>query len=322
MRNKLLLQLLFLALLTGLVFTSCSKDDDDVKPKEEKKEKPDKKAEENPDKGMIRLYKVSGEDISKTKDYKVSGKNKTYQTDKAKHKQMWKLTKNVIPRKPRKMLVEFLIFNGEDQDGTAGWVTQTKDDLTEWQMGLAIDYAYNENNEFNADGEFAYTVIHEFGHILTLNNTQIDASITDAASSKTYFTQEGSARASSYLYKHYKKFWADIHEEYKKIGDDEDVHQAFYEKYKDRFVTQYASTNPEEDIAETFSFFVTKKDKPTGNSIADQKVRSMYDYDELIEIREYIRRKNKLKSTSVGITLPEPGGWKKANTIGKPNEKR
>ena len=272
---------------------------------------------------LIRLYKVNGEDISKSKDYKVSGTNKKYQTDQKKHKQMWKLTKNVIPRKQRKMLVEFLIFNGEDNDGTAGWVTQTTEDLTEWQMGLAIDYAFDQNNNFNADGEFAYTVIHEFGHILSLNNSQVDPTIKDAASSKTYFNEEGSAREKSYLYKTYKKFWADIYEEYKEASKNEDDHQAFYEKYKDRFVTQYASTNPEEDIAEVFAYFVTQKEKPTGNSIANQKIKMLYEYKELMEIRDYIRKKNNLKSaTTEGLILPEPGSWKNANTIGDPKRRK
>ncbi len=48
--------------------------------------------------------------------------------------------------------------------------------------------------------------------------------------------------------------------------------------------------NPEEDIAESFLHFVWE-DKPKGRTIAEQKILFFYDFDELIKIREEIRRK-------------------------------
>ena len=46
---------------------------------------------------------------------------------------------------------------------------------------------------------------------------------------------------------------------------------AFYQKYKDQFVDDYAVTDPNEDIAETWAFFVLSP-KPQGDTIADQKI--------------------------------------------------
>ena len=77
-----------------------------------------------------------------------------------------------------------MIFAGED-NGTAGYVYNTKDDLSKWEMGIAIYFAYEGG--FNADGELAYTIIHEFGHILTLEIAQVDASVSEN-SCTNYFT--------------------------------------------------------------------------------------------------------------------------------------
>ncbi|MBI3151573.1 MAG: hypothetical protein HYZ21_05540, partial [Chloroflexi bacterium] len=60
-------------------------------------------------------------------------------------------------------------------------------------------------------------------------------------------------------------------------------------KYEDRFVTSYAATNPEEDIAEAFTFFVFGP-TPAGDTIAEKKVLFFYQYPELIELRVNILR--------------------------------
>ena len=65
-----------------------------------------------------------------------------------------------------------------------------------------------------------------------------------------------------------------------------EVHE-FYAKYPDQFVSEYAATNPVEDIAESWTEFVMRP-KPTGTSIADQKVQFFYEYPELVETRRQI----------------------------------
>lgn len=68
----------------------------------------------------------------------------------------------------------------------------------------------------------------------------------------------------------------------------------FYDKYQDQFVSDYAATNPGEDIAETYRVFVME-DKPEGNSIRDQKIKFMYEFEELVKIRQNIRQALLLK---------------------------
>lgn len=64
---------------------------------------------------------------------------------------------------------------------------------------------------------------------------------------------------------------------------------SFYIKYVDEFITDYAATNPVEDFAETFAFFVVL-DKPEDNSIKSKKILFFYDYPEFLKIRDDIRR--------------------------------
>ena len=257
--------------------------------------------------GEITLYRVSGNDLEKIRDYQVTGQDLAYQNDVAKHQELWTLTKNVVPITHRDKMSEFMIYNGS-VTGSAGYVFETKNDLSEWQMGLAINFADDQT-------ELAYTTIHEFGHILTLNNTQVDASITSGSCSN-YFTGEGCAKVNAYINKLQSLYWADIWAEYQQAKTSESAHQAFYQKYQDRFVTNYAATNPGEDIAEVFAVFVTRDDKPAGNTIAEKKILLMYDHTELVELRDYIRNNLSLRGRRGRSILPTPGSWKKANTLG------
>ncbi|WP_428740318.1 putative zinc-binding metallopeptidase [Tenacibaculum sp.] len=268
--------------------------------------------------GEITLYKVDGDEISKIQDYKVKDKDLEYQKDIAKHQEIWELVKKIVPADQRKKLGEFLIYNGE-VTGSAGFVIEMKSDLSVWQMGIAINYAYEGG--FNAGGELAYTIIHEFGHVLTLDNTQLDAAVTQE-NCKNYFPGEGCAFENSYINELHSKYWNDIWSEYQEAKKDESAQEKFYEKYKERYVTQYASTNPGEDIAEVFATFTTLKDKPEGKTIAEKKILLMYDRSELVAFRDHIRKNLALrgKGNAVAFELPEPGKWKQATTFGNPHK--
>ncbi|MFS4467505.1 hypothetical protein [Maribacter sp. 2210JD10-5] len=323
---------LIVLFLTIVSFQSCNKDDVivtqdaatntetdtiDNAPKE-----PDADADETPgndastegEEGAITQYRVDGDNLIKETDYKVTGKELEFQKDTKKHQEIWELTKKIIPPNYRSKMSEFIIFAGE-KDGTAGYVYSTNQELSKWAMGIAIDFAYLGG--FNADGELAYTIVHEFGHILTLNDTQIDHAITEN-SCKNYFPGEGCSKKESYINKLFSRYWSDIAKEHSDLSEDQDEQEKFYQKYQDRFVTGYASTNPGEDIAEVFATFVTRNGGPNGSSIAEQKIQLMYDHPEVIELRNYIRGNTaRAKSRSF---LPAAGAWKKAETFGNPKK--
>jgi len=55
------------------------------------------------------------------------------------------------------------------------------------------------------------------------------------------------------------------------------------------FVTEYASTNPGEDIAESFAFFVLRPKPSSSKKKSDQKMLFFFDYPELVKLRSYVR---------------------------------
>lgn len=61
----------------------------------------------------------------------------------------------------------------------------------------------------------------------------------------------------------------------------------FYANHREQFVSPYAATNPREDIAESWTEFILRP-KPSGTSIADQKVLFFYEFPELVQAREEI----------------------------------
>ncbi len=250
--------------------------------------------------GELTSYAVNGETITKIKDFQVSGNLVAFQNDVAKHEQMWEYFKSLIPREHRGNITEFIVFHGGGS--LLGYVAPIDyNDLSKWKMGLAIDAA-GDLSQTDIKENFAYTAIHEFAHVLTLNDQQVDVNGSEG-NCGTYYTGEGCARPDSYINELYQLGWADIIQEFNAINSDEGGYQ-FYEKYQDRFVTDYASSNPGEDIAEVFSVFVTQDAQPTGNTIADQKVNLMYARPELVQLRKEIRKDPVLRAMV-------PGSWVK-----------
>jgi hypothetical protein len=69
---------------------------------------------------------------------------------------------------------------------------------------------------------------------------------------------------------------------------DADAAEAFYDRHRDDFVTDYATTNPGEDLAETFTVFVMQ-DRPSGSTIADRKVLFLWNDPAMTALRDQIR---------------------------------
>jgi len=244
--------------------------------------------------GGLTLYKVDDNIITKIKDYSVSTNLQKCQDDVNTHFEMWDFVTRLIPLNYRDKIVEFEVFHGGGD--LLGYVLPpTENDLSKWRFGLAIDAIEGGLDDIDFTNLFTYVAIHEYGHVLTLNDDQVDAS---GGACNTYFTGEGCSNENSYINKLYNLGWADI-------ANDPDVNDPFelYEKYEDRFVSNYAATNPGEDIAEVFSFFVTMQDRPTGNKIKDQKINLLYTFPKLVKLRDDIR-------ASGGPVLNlRPGSW-------------
>jgi len=250
--------------------------------------------------GALTLYKIINDQLTKVKDFNVGQNLKPFQSNTVKHEDMWNFFTRLIPQNERFYINEFEVFHGGGE--LLGYVAPNNgNDLGSWKMGLAIDVA-DGLDKIDFSNDFTYTCVHEFGHVLTLNNMQLDAFVSEDDCSN-YHAGEGCSNANSYINRIFEIGWKDIYNEFLDIQSDNEA-EDFYQKYADRFVTPYASSNPGEDVAEVFSVFVTEKNKPTGNSIADQKVKAMYDYPELVQLREKIREQPELRAL-------QPGSWVK-----------
>lgn len=240
-------------------------------------------------------YQVKGNQIVEPELAAVTDDLLDFQADTEAHQKIWVYFARLVPPDQRPYLTKYVVFTDGPEEVLA-FVTPDTDDPTKWLLG--VDIADTSNPE-----ELTFTLIHEFAHLMTLNSSQVpvDEELAlepdneelyeeAAAACPVYFPGEGCSEPTSYINTFYERFWADIYEEWSEISwiEDEDEYAAaaeeFYLSREDDFVSDYAAISPEEDIAESFSTFVLKP-KPTGDTLADQKVAFFYNYPELVKLR-------------------------------------
>jgi hypothetical protein len=242
-------------------------------------------------------YRVRGDRISNAHLESVPSRFTDEQNDIETQQRVWDYFVALIPADERSMLGGYVILT-DGRGNILGAVAQiSRPGL--WALEIDIADSRDARN-------LTYTFLHEFGHLLTLNADQVPPSKAifnnpednqlferEAAACSQYFPGEGCSRASSYINVFFNQFWTDIYDKWIEIDRevDEQAYQRrledFYNEYQDRFVSDYAVTSPEEDIAETWSYFVLGP-KPDGRDIADQKVLSFYNYPELVRLRDNI----------------------------------
>lgn len=250
----------------------------------------------------LAVYPVNGNQLGSPEFETVPDELTDEQKDAALQNEAWQLFTTLIPAKDRQMVEQFNVFT-DGNSKTLAAVDQFKENPTSWILEVDVADIADENM-------LVFTMVHEYAHLLTLNATQVvpDQELVNdpynlklqkskAAQCPYYFAGNGCSRPDSYLHAFYTRFWTDINQEWMQIdalqvGTTDYVPYynalyAFYLKYKDQFVGDYAVTHPAEDIAESFTHFVFSP-KPTGNSIRDQKLRFFYEYPELVQLRREI----------------------------------
>ncbi len=247
---------------------------------------------------VIVIYTVEGEDIFEPVYEDVPADLQDAQEDAETHQQLWEYFLALIPMEQRVSIAEYAITT-DGQGGTLASVSQTTYDPSLWV--LHVDIA--DTADYH---ELTYTLVHEFAHLLTLGPDQVTPSLAvfnnpddnniylkEVSACPDYFPGEGCANADSYIDDFYYEFWDELREEWDPINLEEDedsrteLVDEFYSRYEDRFVTSYAATNPEEDIAEAFTFFVFSP-KPAGDTIAEEKILFFHQYPELVALRATI----------------------------------
>ncbi len=257
-----------------LVGSACQRDTDEV---------PVNLDDQTRNTGLVAVYSVEGNDISSLEQGSASAGFYNQQ----RQQQLWSFFSQLIPASARGTMTELELY-ADEEDGTAAFVSPINDnDLSRWLMGFNLDFVWDAQGNF-VEGETAYTSIHEVAHLLTLNSGQIN--VTGRVNTcSTFFPGEGCSQTESYINTFFNRFWTEIYAENQAIAEDDfDALDAFYRRYRNQFVTDYAATNPGEDIAESFTYFVME-DIPSGNSVRDQKVRFFQAYPELVSLRQAIR---------------------------------
>ncbi|MDJ0754932.1 MAG: hypothetical protein QNJ45_15525 [Ardenticatenaceae bacterium] len=245
---------------------------------------------------VIIQYAVVGDRISDPQNGEaLTDLESEIQNDSASHNALWEQFATLIPQEFRRDLTQFGVFT-DGIDGTLAYVEPNPDNPETWL--IVLDPADTADRD-----DFTYTLIHEYGHVLTLNDRQVpfdqeayfddtgDAYEAAAEACSTFFTGEGCAEDTSYIGAFYATFWTEIYDELPFPDEegivDEDELADFYDRYADQFVTDYAATNPGEDIAESWTHFVLKP-KPAGNTVAEEKILFFYQYPELVKLRQEI----------------------------------
>jgi hypothetical protein len=208
------------------------------------------------------VYEVTGEIITL-----VDG------TESPWHDQAWDRWIELVPASRRSLVAEFHALPASD---VGGLVEASSNNLQRWTLAIGPPLS---------DIDLDNTLVHEYAHLITLSPTQVIPATSDSVeeSCTTYFTGEGCARAGSIFDRFVDAFWPESD-----LNLAEDDPDALYNSDPDSFVTSYAATNPGEDLAETFRFFVYRGRSNGSNEAAD-KIDFMWDIPELVRIRTELR---------------------------------
>jgi hypothetical protein len=238
-------------------------------------------------------YEVKDGQLGKPQFLYVPEAFKPFQQDTNSQQTIWRYASSLLPPDQLKWISGFEIFKSSNYSGRVSPGGSYQDDRTHWTLGIELEYAQDPV-------DVTYTLVHEYGHMLSLNTDQIPESdfyyswLQDPTHCKQLATPYGCSKSDSYMNQFYQYFWTDLLEEWEKTVDGPGMDtpkeadalvQKFYDKHSKRFVDDYAATNIDEDFAETFMYFVLLPKPEEGGSI-NQKIRFFYKFPELVALRQ------------------------------------
>jgi hypothetical protein len=240
---------------------------------------------------ILDVYQVEGDEISGLQQESVPENLLTLQDDLESHILIWDYFVSIIPSEQRIPLIEYRIFS-DGSGNKAGyneikWTSTNDRESETW--ALEVDLA-----DFQDLKSINDVLVHEFGHMLTLNSHQIEIR-TDAANCQFYAYDSHCSFEDSYINRFFDQFWkGKLYNEWKTITSQADKSAiknglaSFYQAHIQSFVRDYAATDPKEDISDSWTYFVITP-KPSGNTVAEQKILFFYTIPELVSLRSEIR---------------------------------
>jgi hypothetical protein len=240
---------------------------------------------------LLDVYQVSGDTLQGPEFKEVPANLLPLQNDLAAQQLIWEYFTYLIPPEERQPLNQYRIFS--DGSGNSNgyyeiaWQWQGVQQSQTW--ALEIDLADYEGLKSINDA-----LIHEFGHMLTLNLDQIDIR-TQPADCPAYADENQCSFPDSYLNQFYQQFWdGETFVEWQAITSQADPQAVknglaeFYQAHPDDFVREYAASAPKEDLADTWTYFVMTP-RPTGTTLAEQKILFFYNLPKFVELRDHLR---------------------------------
>ena len=197
---------------------------------------------------------------------------------------VWAYLCSILPVEARQKIAEFNLFT----DGTSNVLAYTspiqvdgRSDNT--RFSISIDYydVYDEHGTRRDWSKLTYTILHEYGHVLLEDETQVDLTVGESTHDPAGFV-EGSFRRDFY-----ETFWQALGDT--GVGD--------YETSPTHYVSRYGANYFHEDIADTFAVFVLGG-APEGDTVAEEKLRFFWDDPEMVALRAAIRQR-------LGLDWPE-----------------
>ena len=205
------------------------------------------------------------------------------------------LMEYLLPENVEGYIVEYR-ESSDGRGGTLASVEPYDDSGKRWILEYDPEDTFNQDGTYLDFNETVSTLIHELGHILMLNDTQVDMVPDTEEYISCLETQilldEGCAFEDSYITVFANRFWdeSDRQEAYEAlITESEEAYSVeHYNDHQGWFVSEYAATNEIEDMAESFLYFILQE-YPSGDMIYQEKITFFYSYPELVVLKEYLR---------------------------------
>ena len=172
----------------------------------------------------------------------------------------WDQLAAIAPQGQLGDLTLFAGFEGDENadDTTLAFVNTLDDGGSLFQMSINVSAARDD------PAELLLTMAHEFSHVFTGLDTQLDRTEEAADSCETYFNGEGCYLPDSLMFSWIVEFWGDG-----LIDEIDPRAEATIESGQARcdsspgFFGPYAASSPEEDFAESFSAYVFRIESAT-----------------------------------------------------------
>jgi len=161
---------------------------------------------------------------------------------------------------------ELVVFADGDQN-IGAYVETVIPYTQDWRYAIR-DTEIAEDPDSAASTEL---MIHEFAHIFSLD--QVFRGQVSSAGCHPYFADTLCYGSDTYLGQFIATFWSTrMLDQLQAIKTGSRLTPAgFYDRYESQFVSEYASTDPAEDFAESFAWYVYGEIAPRG-SVADEKI--------------------------------------------------